>query len=76
MTRPKSKRGRPIAREWVTIAPAAIALNLTPYALAQLRPQLKAGLHYRCTNPQAATAKGKRYLYHPDRIAAWFAAQD
>lgn len=72
----KSKRGRPIAREWVAIAAAAKILSLTPYALAQLRPQLKQGHHYRCTNPQAATAKGRRYLYHPDRIVAWFAAQD
>lgn len=72
----KSKRGRPVAREWVAIVAASKALSLTPYALAQLRPQLKAGIHYRCINPQAPTAKGRRYLYHPDRITTWFAAED
>jgi hypothetical protein len=69
------KRGRPIAREWVPAAAAAKTLNLSLYSLGQLRPNLKAGHHYRVLNPHAPTAKGRRYLYHPDRIAKWFEAQ-
>jgi hypothetical protein len=69
----KSKRGRPIAKDWVAVAAAAKALNISSYSLGQLRPTLKAGHHYRILNPQATTAKGRRYLYHPDRIADYFA---
>jgi hypothetical protein len=71
MTKPK--RGRPIAREWVPAAIAAKALGISPYALSQLRRNLTVGIHYRLINPQATTAKGRRYLYHPDRIADYFA---
>lgn len=74
MTKAK-KRGRPVAREWVSATAAARAIGISPYVLGQLRQNLKHGIHYRITNPQA-TAKGRRYLYHPDRIAAWFAIQD
>jgi hypothetical protein len=65
------KRGRPALREWVGIADAARILGLSPYALAQLRPTLKAGHHYRCSNPSIQSPKGRRYHYHPDRIAQW-----
>jgi hypothetical protein len=69
------KRGRPIAREWVPVVVAAKTIGISPYALGQLRQNLKAGHHYRIINPQALTAKGRRYLYHPDRIADWFKSQ-
>jgi hypothetical protein len=69
----KPKRGRPIDREWVTVAIAAKAIGISPYALGKLRQYLKAGTHYRLINPQATTAKGRRYLYHPDHIADYYA---
>jgi hypothetical protein len=67
------KRGRPALREWVGIAAAARALDLSPYALAQLRPTLKAGHHYRCSNPSIQSPKGRRYQYSPERIQEYLA---
>lgn len=62
MPSPKVDRPTP---QWVETDLAAAELGLTPRQLRKLRPQLKAGKHYRVKNPQSARPT---YLWHIQRI--------
>jgi hypothetical protein len=56
---------RTLGKEWQLTKHAAETLGLTPRQLRALLPTLKAGKHYRVTNPNAARHV---YLWHVDRI--------
>lgn len=61
----EKKPGRPLSREWVDTDVAVETLGITARQLRTIRPQLKAGYHYRVKNPKA---RKPRYLWHVTRI--------